>query len=70
MTTVEKLIAALQRIINNTPCMEGGDCFYPRHDPDGEYIGEESVNPLDVISGAAQIAAEALAEARAALEEK
>jgi hypothetical protein len=60
--TIAGLRDALEKIIRAQPSTEGGGCFYPRHDGDGEYIGEENVDPLSVIYGMAQIASESLAQ--------
>jgi len=55
------LRAALQKIVHQQPCNDGGGCFYPMHDGEGNYIGEDYVDPMSVICGMAQIAQEALA---------
>ena len=58
-----RLIAAqdaLSKIINQQPCCEGGGCFYPMHDGEGNYIGEQNVDPLSVIGGMVQTAQDAL----------
>lgn len=51
---------ALENIIKQQPCCEGGGCFYPVHDGEGNYIGEQNVDPLGVIQGMVQTAQEAL----------
>ena len=53
-------VAAFEKIIAMQPCIDGGGCFYPMHDGDGEYIGEQNVDPLEVIQGMSQIAQEFL----------
>ena len=53
---------ALESIINQQPCCEGGSCFYPMHDWEGNYIGEHSIDPLSVIQGMTQTARDALSE--------
>lgn len=55
------LRGALQKIILQQPCDDGGGCFYPMHDGEGNYIGEHYVDPMTVIAGMVQIAQEALA---------
>ena len=57
---VQRLRTALECIINQQPCTINGDCFYPMHDGEGTYIGEQNVDPLSVIQSMAQIASEAL----------
>ena len=57
---IERLRAALQSIVDQQPCTDGGGCFYPMHDGDGNYVGEQNVDPLSVIQGMAQTAQEAL----------
>lgn len=51
---------ALESIIKQQPCCEGGGCFYPMHDGEGNYIGENNVDPLGVIQGMVQTAQDAL----------
>lgn len=51
---------ALENIVKQQPCCEGGGCFYPMHDGDGNYIGEQNVDPLGVIQGMVQTAQDAL----------
>ena len=57
---VVRLRSAMQSIINQQPCCEGGGCFYPMHDGEGNYIGEQNVDPLGVIQGMVQTAQYAL----------
>jgi hypothetical protein len=55
----ELLIArnALDDIIKAEPSISsGGDCFYPMHGGDGEYLGEQHVDPISVIGGMVQSA--------------
>jgi hypothetical protein len=52
---------ALENIIKQQPCCdEGGGCFYPVYDGEGNYIGEQHVDPLGVIQGMVQTAQDAL----------
>lgn len=51
---------ALEKIIAMQPCLDAGGCFYPRHGHEGEYLGEEPVDPISVIGGMASAAAEGL----------
>ena len=51
---------ALQLIVGMQPSTEGGGCFYPVYDGDGNYDGEQNVDPLSVIQRMAQAAQEAL----------
>jgi len=53
---VPKLIAqrdhfrsVLEQIRQSCPAIFSGTCFYPMHDGDGEYIGEQYVDPVAVI---------------------
>ena len=55
-----RLRDALQEIINQQPCCEGGGCFYPMHDGEGNYIGEQNVDPLSVIQGMSETAQNSL----------
>lgn len=57
---IARLRTALENIVRAQPSTEGGGCFYPMHDGEGNYIGEQNVDPLSVIQGMAQIASEAL----------
>ena len=59
---VKELEEALEKIINQQPCCEGGGCFYPMHDGDGNYIGEQNIDPLSVIQEMVQIAGTILAK--------
>lgn len=54
------LVEALEKIIGLQPCLEGGGCFYPMHDGEGNYIGEQTVDPIGVINGMVQFAADAM----------
>lgn len=55
------LEAALREILSAQPCLgDGGSCFYPRHDGDGEYVGEQYVDPISVIGAMTGVAARAL----------
>lgn len=51
---------ALEAIIKEQPCLDGGGCFYPMHDGDGNYIGEQNIDPLLVIQRMVEIAQSAL----------
>lgn len=53
---------ALENIIQQQPCCDGGGCFYPVYDGDGNYIGEQNVDPLGVIQGMVQTAQDALTQ--------
>ena len=61
---VEMLRLALKSIINQQPCFEGGGCFYPMHDGDGNFIGDQTVDPVSVICGMVQTAQDALEQYR------
>lgn len=54
------LRATLEQIIQNCPAIFSGTCFYPMYDGDGEYIGEQYVDPVSILGGMVQIASEAL----------
>ena len=56
----DTLRAALEQIIKHQPCLDGGGCFYPVHDGDGEYIGEQNADPISVIACMVGTAQEAL----------
>lgn len=56
------LTNALQGIINMQPCYDNGECFYPQHDGEGNYIGEHHVDPISVIGGMVDVATKAIAE--------
>lgn len=61
--TFKRLVSAteaLESIVRNVPCMHAGGCFYSMHGPEGEYLGEQNVDPLSVIGSMAQIASDAL----------
>lgn len=64
---VLRLRAALENIVKAQPATEGGGCFYPMHDGEGNYIGEQNVDPLSVIQSMAQIAGEALCPNKAVM---
>lgn len=49
-----------EHILRQEPCCTDGNCFYPMCDSDGEYIGEQQVDPLGVIQGMTTTAREAL----------
>ena len=52
---------ALEEIAAMAPCMDGGGgCFYPVVDGEGEYRGEQTVDPLSVIAGMVTKANDAL----------
>lgn len=51
---------ALISIKKLEPCMIEGNCFYPIHGPEGDYMGEHNVDPLGVIQEMATIARDAL----------
>ena len=57
---VEMLRLALKSIINQQPCFEGGGCFYPMHDGDGNFLGDNHVDAVGVIQVMVQTAQEAL----------
>ncbi len=59
-TEVLNLREALRKIVNMEPCLDGGSCFYPVHDGDGNYIGESPVDPVSVIQGMVNTAQEAI----------
>ena len=60
-TRNRQIVQAMEKIIAQQPCMDGGSCFYPMHDGEGNYIGEQNVDPLSVVQTMAQTAQEALA---------
>jgi len=62
--TQRDLIIALENILSAQPCMENGSCFYPMHDGEGEYIGEQPVDPIMVIQNMSIMASDALHKAR------
>ena len=43
LTAIHDLRSALLEIINQQPCIEGGECFYPMHDGEGNYIGQNHI---------------------------
>ena len=53
---VVRLRSKMQQIINQQPCCDGGGCFYPVYDGEGNYIGEQNVDPLGVIQSMVQTA--------------
>ena len=57
---VRRLREVMEKIINQQPCCEGGGCFFPMHDGEGNYIGEMNVDPLSVIQTMAALAQDAL----------
>ena len=57
---VRRLREVMEKIINQQPCCEGGSCFFPMHDGEGNYIGEMNVDPLSVIQTMAALAQDAL----------
>lgn len=58
----ERFRTALENIMTQQPCLEGGGCFYPMFDGDGEYIGEQNVDPISVIGGMVETAQDALSK--------
>lgn len=59
---LHKLREALEKIVSMLPAMHEGSCFYPMHDGEGNYIGEQNVDPITVIAEIASIASLALHE--------
>jgi hypothetical protein len=55
---------ALESIVKQQPCCEGGECFYPMYDGEGDYIGEQNVDPLLVIQRMVQTAQDALTQVK------
>ena len=60
VTAIHDLRSALLEIINQQPCIEGGGCFYPMHDGEGNYIGQNHIDPIGVIQGMVETAKRAL----------
>lgn len=56
---LEAMTVALEAVIGQQPCCEGGGCFYPIHDGEGNPIGEQNIDPISVIGGMVQTAQEA-----------
>lgn len=52
---------ALEAMIHKEPATLNGECFYPMHDGDGEYIGEQQVDPLALLGDVMTDARQALA---------
>lgn len=58
---IQHLEAALCAVRDAMPAIhEGGGLFWPRHDGDGNYIGEENVSEMSVIQNMVTIATDAL----------
>jgi len=65
---IARLEKALWDIINQQPCTNNGECFRPHYDMDGNYLGEQEVNPVAVIGDMTAIARTALDEISNTLE--
>jgi len=46
----DTLAEALREIKNSEPANHNGELFYVRYTPDGDYAGEEQVNPLSLLA--------------------
>ena len=57
---IRRLRDAMNEIIRMQPCCDGGFYYYPMHDCDGNYIGEQNVDPVTVMQAMAQKAQNAL----------
>jgi hypothetical protein len=60
----DRLREALQEVLDQQPCTLNGSCFYPQLSGDGDYLGEQYVDPLSVIQAMADIARTAMDAAR------
>tara|TARA_R110000868_G_scaffold67241_1_gene199781 strand:- start:262 stop:633 length:372 start_codon:yes stop_codon:yes gene_type:complete len=56
----DTLAEALDKIKQSEPANHNGDLFYPRYTEDGDYAGDEPVNPLSLLAFIYPTATEAL----------
>ena len=47
---IETLTTALEDIIKLQPLCDNGYTYYPMHDGEGNYIGEQTIDPLDAMA--------------------
>lgn len=57
----DTLVEALREIKESEPANHNGELFYPRYSPDGDWIGDEPVNPFSLLAFIYPRAWEALA---------
>lgn len=62
------MTTALEDVVKQQPCCDGGGCFYPTYDGEGNHVSEQNVDPLTVIQGMVQTAQDALTLLRSNVE--